>query len=325
MVGYDSDGESEYEYEDEQQHQHHHHQHQKENSEHSVASSTTISASASTSSSSSSPPLLRYITIDIHAKKSEFKETVSRIVEVCGIEWRVDKIFSRCVKCGAVIQPVADKQSVKDDVVAGILEIYNNFYRCPTPSCSKVYYGVDNGGVIENYKAARTVSNLRSLFRQVTPKQNRARKAKNNDDDDEDDEEENAEENKKTGKQGGLAPPLSAAAAAAASASAAAPSPKLCKFQWGFMQRHLLATFPRSVKVAILNFLDPQSLANISQALPLIKSLAKLVLLGVDTTFVPERLKSGRANPRYSEWMAKQQAAIREKTCQQNNNISNKQ
>jgi uncharacterized protein with PIN domain len=97
---------------------------------------------------------LTYILINTN---QPFDDQLRYVVRQAGLQWRPDHIFTRCVGCNVLISAV-EKPSIQHLVNPAVYSVYENFYQCKC--CKKVYWGLDNGVVI-NYKSLRTVENLR--------------------------------------------------------------------------------------------------------------------------------------------------------------------
>ncbi|CBH18439.1 Mut7-C RNAse domain containing protein, putative [Trypanosoma equiperdum] len=95
-----------------------------------------------------------------HPTADNFFTLMVDAIRTLGLLYRRDRIFSRCVMCNEVLVEVV-KEDVKEDVHPKVYEVYDAFTRCP--ACRKVFWGVDNGKVI-NYTAFRTLETLQRLF-----------------------------------------------------------------------------------------------------------------------------------------------------------------
>jgi len=47
-------------------------------------------------------------------------------------------LFSKCIRCNVLLQPVADKEEIRSLVHPNVFGSYNTFYRCP--SCKTVFW-----------------------------------------------------------------------------------------------------------------------------------------------------------------------------------------
>eukprot|EP00993_Chasmostoma_nieuportense_P003154 NODE_3894_length_877_cov_26.830667_g3741_i0.p1 GENE.NODE_3894_length_877_cov_26.830667_g3741_i0~~NODE_3894_length_877_cov_26.830667_g3741_i0.p1 ORF type:complete len:283 (-),score=58.55 NODE_3894_length_877_cov_26.830667_g3741_i0:29-856(-) len=92
---------------------------------------------------------------------SSFEDTFQHIHSHFGLEYRPDKIFSLCLKCGTKITSL-EHQQAKSRVPDAVFRLYTKFYDCQT--CSKVYWGVDEGGEICNFRTLRTLKFIQSFF-----------------------------------------------------------------------------------------------------------------------------------------------------------------
>jgi uncharacterized protein with PIN domain len=97
-----------------------------------------------------------YIIVDT---TMEFRQQMMHLLKSAGVTWCPKKVFSRCVACNRVIQPVADKEAVRALVNPVVFDVYAHFYQCP--ACEKVFWGVD-AGVLVNFKALRTIEYLKT-------------------------------------------------------------------------------------------------------------------------------------------------------------------
>lgn len=88
---------------------------------------------------------------------SKHDATLVSILQQLRLPWDSRRVFTRCVGCNRLIKPVS-KPDVQDLVHPTVYRVYSCFYQCP--ECLKVYWGVDNG-VVVNFKALRTIEYLK--------------------------------------------------------------------------------------------------------------------------------------------------------------------
>lgn len=125
VIGYNSDGESEY-----------------------AESDDEATSDASTRG-------ISYVLVNTNRS---FDEQFKDVVRKANVQWRPHCIFTRCVACNILIEEVPDKATVQHLVNPSVFAVYAHFYQCR--ECKKVYWGLDNG-IVVNYKALRTVENLK--------------------------------------------------------------------------------------------------------------------------------------------------------------------
>jgi len=65
-----------------------------------------------------------------------FKQ-LKEVIDAFHIEIREDRLFSRCLNCNVVIEPV-EKEQVENLVPPYVYKTQSNFWRCP--SCKKIYW-----------------------------------------------------------------------------------------------------------------------------------------------------------------------------------------
>eukprot|EP00672_Neobodo_designis_P027829 CAMPEP_0174828614 /NCGR_PEP_ID=MMETSP1114-20130205/1435_1 /TAXON_ID=312471 /ORGANISM="Neobodo designis, Strain CCAP 1951/1" /LENGTH=270 /DNA_ID=CAMNT_0016062335 /DNA_START=73 /DNA_END=881 /DNA_ORIENTATION=- len=99
--------------------------------------------------------VINYIVINTNVK---FDDQFRQVVQLGGIRWMPHRVFSRCVLCNILISDVPDKESIRDLVSPAVFDAYAHFYQCH--GCLKVYWGMDSG-VVVNFKALRTIENLK--------------------------------------------------------------------------------------------------------------------------------------------------------------------
>ena len=75
------------------------------------------------------------------------REQLKEVIDAFHLTPTEEKIFSRCVKCNAPIEPV-EKDAVRDKVPPYVYEIQKVFYQCPI--CKNIYWP---GTHIENVKS----------------------------------------------------------------------------------------------------------------------------------------------------------------------------
>ena len=95
--------------------------------------------------------------VSVHIRSSgKHDETLVYIMQQLSLSWDTRRLFTRCVSCNRLIKPI-DKSEVEPLVHPTVFRVYSCFYQCP--ECKKVYWGVDNG-VVVNFKALRTIEYL---------------------------------------------------------------------------------------------------------------------------------------------------------------------
>jgi uncharacterized protein with PIN domain len=101
------------------------------------------------------PGVVHYVVINTNVK---FDDQFRQVVQLGGVRWMPHRVFTRCVLCNILISTVSDRESIRDLVSPAVFDAYANFYQCS--GCKKVYWGMD-GGVVVNFKALRTIENLK--------------------------------------------------------------------------------------------------------------------------------------------------------------------
>jgi uncharacterized protein with PIN domain len=99
--------------------------------------------------------IVNYVVINTNVR---FDDQFRQVVQLGGIRWMPNRVFTRCVLCNILISMVTDKESIRTLVSPAVYDAYANFYQCI--GCQKVYWGMD-GGVVVNFKALRTIENLK--------------------------------------------------------------------------------------------------------------------------------------------------------------------
>jgi hypothetical protein len=84
----------------------------------------------------------------------KFAEQLSYILEHYEIEYDANRIFTRCLKCGTSVEEI-EKAEVESRVPASVYLHYAQFFICR--KCDKVYWGVQNGNDVCNWKAMKTL------------------------------------------------------------------------------------------------------------------------------------------------------------------------
>jgi len=73
----------------------------------------------------------------VHGEKEE--ERLGQLAKTLGISLDIDMVKSRCPECGSELQE-ASKEEVSNSVPSASLKMYDQFWKCESTECARVYW-----------------------------------------------------------------------------------------------------------------------------------------------------------------------------------------